>query len=503
MSADRRVAAGWLFAGSIVDLEAGQAYVVRLTLADGDGVEEQRQSRGEVTRDVTISTRTEPAAAAVRTLFVVPGDAAGGSAGDGSEVRPFKGLAVAEAAARPGDLFVLRPGIYQQADFKLSGSGEPGRPIVYRGQDGAILDGGGAELMIDAGGSKHRWFEGLVFRNADRLLGADYASHLVVRRNRFEFSKYAVTSRWSSYDEATQNSVLDNVFQGITQWPRSKGIEETYAVELTGSGHVIAHNLFRNVGDAVHNGERGRMSASDVYGNEIVTCTDDGIETDYSDTNVRVFRNRITNCFAAISGQPVHGGPVYVFRNAIYNTQYTPFKLHNHTSGLLLFHNTSVRAGIPFNIQPGRETVSNVVTRNNIFVGTRSPALRSTGQMIDTDFDSDGYAWGIGAGDFAVWNNKRYRSFGDAKRSKQLYQGQGAISLYNHRTFEKGFLPPKGYQTEYPETKNRPLLKTKSQAMDRGELIPNFNDGFSGKAPDLGCCEAGRDLPRYGPRPER
>lgn len=499
MSEDRIVSAGWLFAGSIVDLEPGEDYVVRLTLTDADGVEAGGSSQGEVTRDVEVSTRSEPLEATpVRTLFVAPGN---GAAGDGSAARPFKGLAAAEAAARPGDLLVLLPGLYQVSDFKISRSGEQGRPIVYQGREGAILDGGGAELLLDAGKTQHRWFEGLVFRNADRLLSADYASHLLVRRNRFEFSKYGVTSRWASYAESQNNSVLDNVFQGVTQWPRSKGIEETYAVELTGSGHVVAHNLFRNVGDAVHNGERGRMSASDVYGNEIVTCTDDGIETDYSDTNVRVYRNRITNCFAAISGQPVHGGPVYVFRNVLYNTQYTPFKLHNHTSGLLLFHNTSVRAGIPFNIQPGRETVSNVVTRNNIFVGTRSPALRSTGHMIDTDFDSDGYAWGIGAGDFAVWNNKRYRSFGDAKRSKKLYRTKGAISLYTHRTFEKGFLPPKAFQTEYLASKNLPLLKAKSQAVDRGEVIPNFNDGFAGKAPDLGCCEQGQKMPLYGPRP--
>lgn len=502
MSADTRIAAGWLFAGSIVDLEPGTDYVVRLILSDGDRVEQQGRSQKEIARDLTVSTRAEPAAAVGRTLFVVPGDAADGSVGDGSETRPLRGLAAAEAVARPGDLFMLRPGLYQVSGFKLVRSGEAGRPIVYRGAEGAILDGAGAELLLDAGNTRHRWFEGLVFRNADRLLGADYASHLVVRRNRFEFSKYGVTSRWASYSESQGNSILDNVFQGTTQWPRSRGIEETYAVELTGSGHVVAYNLFRNVGDAVHNGERGRISASDVYGNEIVTCTDDGIETDYSDTNVRVFRNRITNCYAAISGQPVHGGPVYVFRNVLYNTQYSPFKLHNHTSGLLLFHNTSVRAGIPFNIQPGRETVSNVVTRNNIFVGTRSPALRSTGRMIDTDFDSDGYAWGIGAGDFAIWNNKRYRSLNDTKTSKQLYQGRGAISLYNHRTFEKGFLPPKAFQTEYPESKNQPLLKTKSQAVDRGEVIPNFNDGFAGKAPDLGCCEQGRGLPHYGPRPK-
>jgi len=34
-----------------------------------------------------------------------------------------------------------------------------------------------------------------------------------------------------------------------------------------------------------------------------------------------------------------------------------------------------------------------------------------------------------------------------------------------------------------------------------GVVLPNFNEGFSGKAPDLGCCELGQPLPHYGPRP--
>ncbi|TQV80763.1 right-handed parallel beta-helix repeat-containing protein [Denitrobaculum tricleocarpae] len=499
MSADNLVPGGWLFAGSVVDLKPASDYLVRLTLTDDDGVTIDGGSSTELVREIQVATRAEPGEVrASRTLYVMPGDETGG---DGSSERPFQSLQSAEANARPGDLFILKPGLYSVAGHRITQSGEAGKPIVYRGEEGAILDGAGAEVLLNANGTAHRWFEGLVFQNADRLLSVDQASHLVVRRNRFNFTQYGVTSRWATYGESQYNAVLDNVFQGVTTWPRSRGIEETYGVELTGSGHVVAHNLFRNVGDAVHNGDRGRLSASDIYGNEIITCTDDGVETDYSDTNVRVFRNRITNCFAGITGQPVHGGPVYIYRNVIYNTQYAPFKLHNHTSGMLLFHNTSVRAGIPFNIQPGRETVSNVVTRNNIFVGTKSPALRSTGRMIENDFDSDGYAWGIGAGDFAVWNDTRYRSLEDAKASKRLYRTKGAFSLYNHRTFVDGFLPPAKYQNEYDAADNLPRLRPDSQAVDKGEFVPNFSDGFSGKAPDLGCCDLAQGLPEYGPRP--
>jgi hypothetical protein len=43
-------------------------------------------------------------------------------------------------------------------------------------------------------------------------------------------------------------------------------------------------------------------------------------------------------------------------------------------------------------------------------------------------------------------------------------------------------------------------LKPGAAAIDRGVVIPNINDGFTGKAPDLGALEVGQPLPTYGPR---
>ena len=43
-------------------------------------------------------------------------------------------------------------------------------------------------------------------------------------------------------------------------------------------------------------------------------------------------------------------------------------------------------------------------------------------------------------------------------------------------------------------------LKETSKAVDAGVAIPTVNDGFTGRAPDLGAIEAGKPAPRYGPR---
>jgi hypothetical protein len=43
-------------------------------------------------------------------------------------------------------------------------------------------------------------------------------------------------------------------------------------------------------------------------------------------------------------------------------------------------------------------------------------------------------------------------------------------------------------------------LHPNSAGVDAGCILPNINDDFAGKAPDLGALEVGQPLPVYGPR---
>jgi hypothetical protein len=43
-------------------------------------------------------------------------------------------------------------------------------------------------------------------------------------------------------------------------------------------------------------------------------------------------------------------------------------------------------------------------------------------------------------------------------------------------------------------------LKAGGKAVDAGVRLPNVNDGFAGRAPDLGAYEVGQPAPVYGPR---
>ena len=493
---ERRRREGVLLAGSLVGLAAGRRYEVRLALVDPDG--------GGVQRTLRLRTADEPRLpSGLRRRHVRPEPRDSLGPGTGSAADPFRGLEAALSAARPGDLLLLAPGRYRVAGLVPARSGEPGRPIVVQGEGGGVLlDGGGGERLLDLSDRRHVWIRGLTLRNADTLIRADRAHGLLVQGNHFEVSRAGYVSAGAVAEESQGQFVLDNHFVGSTHWPRSKGIEHIFGVGLSGSGHVIAYNRMESLGDCIRGawleGGRGLLSASDIHHNDLQSCTDDAIEVDHADANVRVFANRITNSFAGISLQPIFGGPVYLYRNRIYNTLYSPFKLHNDTAGVLMIHNTSIRAGIPFFIRTSTETVRDSLTRNNLFVGTSGPALASTAGMIGSDFDSDGYAWSDG--DFALWNKRRYPTVESALAGGALYGRYGALRLDARTLFDSDLAPVSDASRRYDSEVNRPLLSARSPARDRGVPLAGFNDDFLGQAPDLGCCEQGLALPAVGPR---
>ena len=77
----------------------------------------------------------------------------------------------------------------------------------------------------------------------------------------------------------------------------------------------------------------------------------------------------------------------------------------------------------------------------------------------------------------------------------------GGASGTGIRNFASGLGAPADSRTRFPGEKTDLRLDPASRAVDAGVALPNFNDGFAGKAPDLGCCELGQPLPHYGPRP--
>lgn len=493
------VEGGWMFAGSVLGLEPATEYEVKLNLKDPDG--------GAAEKVLKMTTWQEPVAPAdLTTVHVVPGT--GG--GTGTKEDPFKGLDAAVASAQPGTLFLLHAGTYVKEQckgdtFVIPKSGAPGKPLVFRaaGDGEVILDGGGDHKkggrLISANALKHIWLEGLTLRGREYGIVAHEGSHWVIRRCVFREVTKGFTAHNGDETKSQRHFIADNDYLGPTTWPRTKGIESFCLTYMTGAGHVVCHNLIQNTGDAIHGCGHGGLSSTDFYHNDCNICTDDGIETDYADFNVRVWGNRVRNVAHGFTAQPIRGGPVYFFRNVVYNCTYSPFKLHNHTSGVVIFHNTSLRNGGGFNIVPAHETVTNLLLRNNLFLGTGGTGLNvGTPNMRYCDFDNDGYG---GFQTFATWNaRKTYKTIEDARAGGEIYKDKGAHSIDASTCFASGTKPPADPKVEASPEACDMRLAEKSGAIDKGVVLPNFNDGYKGAAPDLGAFEFGAELPHYGPR---
>ena len=121
--------------------------------------------------------------------------------------------------------------------------------------------------------------------------------------------------------------------------------------------------------------------------------------------------------------------------------------------------------------------------------------------MRKCDFDNDGYG---GFDRFVVWNRRfGYKTIADGRKDGKIYKDRGAIQVNPKTCFAAGLLPPADPKRTYKAGKIDARLARDSDAVDKGVVLPGFNDGFAGKAPDLGCYEYGRKLPHYGPRGPR
>lgn len=476
---------------SALFLDPGQTYELRATLTDPDG--------GDSSEIVTATTRTplqpDPTG---RQLHVV----AGNGGGDGSLENPFQGLASAAAAAQAGDTFHLATGTY--APFQLLASGTAEHPIVFLG-DGAsvVIDGGNIESGIVTLGNFDQpigyvILEGLIIQNGAWGIDAQRTHNIEVRNNTIQDVWFGYTNRREFGDEMNQ-TICDNVILGRSGWP---GADTPYeqGIDLRGTGNIVCHNIVQHFSDCISVlGDTAATFGNDIFGNDVSRCIDDGIEVDFNQSNVRVWRNRVLNARMGVSLQPIAGGPAYIFRNELFNIDSEPIKMHNETTGFFIVHNTGVKHADAYS--DAYTMWRNAILRNNLFLGTRYAF--EFGTTADEGFrDLDYNAWGTSReiedpdAPYFKWNNERYSRLGDLQGLGIELHGVEAMfsDLVN------GMLPASYVTSAEPNSRDLRLVAN-SAAIDAGELLPNLNDGFQiDGLPDMGAFEFGQPLPHYGPR---
>ena len=494
---------GNLFAGSVLFLEPATTYEVRFVMRDPDG-------GAPPPRIVTVATRGEPKAfAGGRQLHVYP------EGFSGTRREPsYNGPMEAYDAARPGDILLLHAGTYRAPDaWVLTKPGEAGKPIVWRGGiDGeTVLEGAGHQTdLLNVQRADHLMFESLTLRRARHAILAGNkhepgASWLVVRHCRIADVIFGITT---TSEHSSNWYIADNVLTGLNPvWyprPDVHYMSPSHTgINYYGRGNVVCYNRVSRFGDSAAPANFGppledvelQPVSNDVYGNEFFCSQDDSLETDFGAHNFRVYRNRFYSGHTGVSVQPFYGGPVYIIRNEIYGVTALTFKLHNYCTGILAYHNTAIAAGSGFQ---SFDRWQNGQFRNNLFLGARGLAMM-TGTITDySTMDYDGYRRNA-PGALIRWYDGRKRETYDsleAFRQATGHEKHGVMVDYD--IFVKAEPPSLGVTSDPAQYDLR--LRPGAVAVDAGVRVPNVNDHYRGKAPDLGCYEQGDALPRYGPR---
>lgn len=534
-----------MFAGSLFNLKPGTLYEGRFRLVDPDGVE------GISEKLVSFKTKSEPQPYAHGQVYHVypPGH-------EGPKESPaFTGLNeayygggntgdwwnVPEPRVQAGDVILVHAGLYKgdrlrYADqlaldfhgaYVFTQKGTPEKPITIKaaGDGEVIFDGDGSYRLFDVMAADYHYFEGLAIRNTDvafyaglkRVMGS---SGLTVKRCKIEDVGIAVMT-YSA--DSKDFYIADNVMVGrhdpdtLIGW---YGFEEPapltsyYAVKVYGQGHVVAHNSISYFHDGIcvdtHGlPEDGKKCVSiDFYRNDIFNMSDDFIEADGSSHNIRIFENRGFNSYhAALSAQPVFGGPVYFIRNVCYNIPGTALKYMIRPSGIFTYNNT-------FIAEAAISVFSNGHFRNNLFVGPSNnrPALSATTPTTYSTMDYNGYRTKPGSRSNYRLRYPAHDSLNHADERELEWREFNSLGDLSAATGFEGH----GTELDYDVFENVPApdqrghiyavegvdfrLKAGSKAIDAGTLLPNITEGYTGKAPDLGALELGKPVPIYGPR---
>jgi hypothetical protein len=326
------------------------------------------------------------------------------------------------------------------------------------------------------------------------------------------------------------------------------------AIRLYGPGHVVAHNYVADFHDGIDTEMYGMPDGShahdgpsypprdywdrrpvsiDIYNNYITNAHDNSIEMDGSMHNIRLMRNVLINSAShPMSTQPSVGGPIYWIRNIVYHAPGGSTRSSAGSPGVVFYHNTVTS-------ETSIGTGANRHWRNNLMLGqSTAPAIFSvTTSTPYSSSDYNGFRPNPSAAYSFQWNVQPEAAPAVGGRGAApagaAAGGRGAagaaegspLQPYQFTTLEqyakasgqdrnsvlvdydvfvrvpKLDRDPKTVQRVYDFKDLDFRLRPGSAAIDRGVGLPNINDGFSGKAPDLGALEFGQPLPLYGPRP--
>jgi hypothetical protein len=405
--------------------------------------------------------------------------------------------------------------------FNVAESGSASGYVVYDGR-GATLDGGNSATYNVTINASYVVVRGLNLRGArqDAIRISPNVTDVIIEDNDISGWGRQRSGNWGVDMDSAIRSVctqptltrvtiqrnrIHNPRYSANSWSDGHPAgPQAIAFAHCGGNHVFRHNeVFSTNGNYFNDiigGEdnftkNGFPNAdSDIYGNRLSHAWDDAIEAEGANENVRIWGNYLDRTAIGIATTATSVGPAYIFRNVWNRSQFKekissldaddrqPFFKSGGTLELghgrrYVFHNTMLQAkqsGLLYGLGGGfglggtgsTQLIENTISRNNIY-----------------------HQWKDGKG-------FTYQTGTSSSFANDMYNGHpGDATVANGIAAAPTYASGHGWMSE---SGGNYQLAAGSRGYDAAVRIPNFNDAFSGNAPDVGAHEGGTASMAFG-----
>lgn len=345
---------------------------------------------------------------------------------------------------------------------------------------------------------------------------------LILQRNRINDARCDANA-WHEKSEQPGHGYHPTGPQGL-YWNDNAGNHVIRYNEITGDDEHCYNDGMGGVRNFTPGGFPG--PDSDVYGNIIRDCNDDGLEIEGSGCNVRVWGNFIDKTMGGIATATCWTGPLYVFRNVFGRSRWHPYP--NGDSDALFHYEERPKGGPNRGFfakvaqnkkQSGRQYWFHNTMLQHPPTGGRQLTLGARWGLHRVGGNREkktGVPWGVY--DFVSLNNIWYVAHTADEKLVDRFNSLEIDNDSRSNTFDydlyngaiKGGCPgveqhgirgvPVHAEGHGPTATGlgRYQLAPGSPGFDAGTRIPNFSDGFTGKAPDVGAHESGAPPMQFG-----
>jgi hypothetical protein len=508
------------YRGSIVELEPGTSYEIRLTLDSGFS-ETLRAATWKEEFPVARTVRITPGT----TRLVIDASDSGDEARGYVVFTAAPGRGVIDQSGIPGNdprdsCVVVKQGAHHVIIRGLVLRNCKRHGVLIERQSEPVLDAQTRDIVIEdneisgwGGFEQSKPGSGLAEDDGAihcayyrETVDAKRPDRIIIQRNTLRDPRYGA-----------------NPWLSGTQRSHPRGPQ---GVSFIGCGrnHVFRYNEIRSANGHYFNDGMGGAgnftfagfpwADSDIYGNRISQVYDDAIEAEGANRNVRIWGNYLDQVFVAIANAATAAGPLYVWRNVsnrmagMYHPggdadkeQRGPFIKAGSNDPTAVggrayyFHNTALQPpsgryplGAGSGIRNSGGKLYNFVSRNNIWQIHKEARIPGEPKFSSLSADGDG---GPLDADFDVHNGQLTNLVRGAERRGW---GPGAAGTPIYATSGNG----------YPDLAAAPgnfTLSRRSPGYGAAERLPNFNDLYP--RPDVGAHQSGTPPMQFGPERKR